>query len=106
MTPDEYWNGSADLVIHYRKANEIKNERKNQELWLQGLYFYEAIVCVSPVLHAFATKGAKPLPYPNEPYALTKEAQEKKKEEKEKEKFLKMKKAFEAWANTFEEGGN
>ena len=59
MTPDQYWDGDPALVKYYRKADELKWERKNQELWLQGMYFYEAICDASPVLHAFAKKGTK-----------------------------------------------
>lgn len=35
-----------------------------------GMYVYEAICDVSPVLHAFARRGAKPIPYRTEPYPL------------------------------------
>ena len=64
----------------YRKAEQLRWERKNTELWWQGVYFYEALCDVSPVLHAFAKKGTRPTPYSKEPYPITKQAQEKKKE--------------------------
>lgn len=34
---------------------------------MQGAYFYQALLCASPMFHAFAKKGTKPLPYPEEP---------------------------------------
>jgi hypothetical protein len=71
MTPDQYWNGDPALVKYYRKADELKLERKNQELWLQGMYIYEAICDASPLLHSFAKKGTKPHPYSEKPYPIT-----------------------------------
>ena len=70
MTLDQYWDGDSTLVKYYRKAEEIRNEKRNQELWLQGMYVYEAICDVSPILHAFAKKGTKPTPYSAKPYPL------------------------------------
>lgn len=45
-------------------------EDKNNELWLQGMYYYEAIVRASPILAAFAKAGTKPIPYLEKPYTL------------------------------------
>lgn len=73
MTEEQYWDKDCMLVTYYRKAEELKTNRKNQEMWLQGAYFYDALCRVSPVLHSFAKKGAKPLPYPSEPYPITNE---------------------------------
>ena len=83
MTPQQFWEEDCTLVRYFRKADEIKRERKNQELWLAGMYTYEAICDASPILHSFAKKGAKPLPYPTEPYALTEKQVAAKREEKE-----------------------
>lgn len=73
MTEEQYWDKDCSLVTYYRKAEELKTNLKNQEMWLQGAYFYDALCRVSPVLRAFAKKGAKPLPYPSEPYPITSE---------------------------------
>ena len=73
------------LCKYYREAEEIRNEKKNQELWLQGLYIYEAIADLSPILHAFAKKGTKPQPYVDSPYPITKKQREKVRIEKERE---------------------
>ena len=71
MTYDQYWNDDPTLVKYYRKADEMRSERRNEELWLQGMYVYEALCDVSPVLHAYAKKGTKPQPYSEKPYAIT-----------------------------------
>jgi hypothetical protein len=89
MTPEQYWDGDAMLAKYYRQADELKQKRKNQEMWLQGLYFYEALCDASPILHAFAKKGTKPVPYVDHPFSLTAKEREDEKEmlaKKEQEK--------------------
>lgn len=83
MSYELYWDGPADLVKDFRKAHELKNEAKNQELWLQGMYFYEALARISPLLHAFAKQGTKAEPYLDKPYPITKEKAEKIKVDRE-----------------------
>ena len=39
-------------------------------MWLQGAYMYEALLDASPMLHAFADKNTKPIPYRDEPYDI------------------------------------
>ncbi len=96
MSPEQYWDGDCTLVKYYRKAEELRNEKRNQELWLQGLYIYEAICDVSPILHAFAKKGAKPHPYPSKPYAISEKQIKRDREEKERKLVEKGKKFMEA----------
>lgn len=84
MTYDQYWNDDPSLVRAYRKAAELNAERKNQELWLQGMYIYEALCCVSPVMRAFAKKNTKAIPYPKEPYPLSPRQKEQNKVNEEK----------------------
>lgn len=71
MTYDQYWRQDCDLVKAYRKADDIRRKRVNQEAWLQGAYIYHALCDVAPVLHAFAKNGTEPLPYPDRPFPLT-----------------------------------
>ena len=98
MTPDQYWNGDPEWARAFRKADEMRMERKNQELWLQGMYFYEAMGDVAPILHAFAKKGTKPTPYPSKPYALTNKQRERDEEEKQRKLAEKGKRFMEAMA--------
>lgn len=87
MTPDQYWDGDPLLAKYYRKADELKRQRKNQELWLQGMYIYEALCDVAPILQAFAKRGTKPAPYSDHPYSLTvKEREEEKKLQEKRER--------------------
>lgn len=74
MTYDEFWNQDVCLVRVYLKANELREKRKNQELWLQGMYIYEALCDVSPLFRISMKKGIiKPEPYVKEPYPITAE---------------------------------
>ena len=97
MTPEQYWEGDPALVKYYRKADEIRLERLNQEKWLQGMYIYEAICDASPILHSFAKKGSKPHPYTDKPYPITDKQRKQNTVEKEKaiaEKGMLFMKAF------------
>ena len=87
MTEEQYWDRDSTLVIHYRKADELRTNRKNQEMWLQGAYIYDAMSRVSPLLHAFAKKGTKPMPYLTEPYTFDKKQKEMKESKEEKKVF-------------------
>jgi hypothetical protein len=84
MSYEQFWDGDVDMVKTYRVAAELKDKRRNQELWLQGMYIYEALCCVSPVLRAFAKKNTKPIPYPKEPYAVNKQQKVRSEENAEK----------------------
>lgn len=70
MTPEEYWDGDSELCRYYRKAFELKTKLQNQQAWLQGMYFYEALIDASPVFHDLAKRGTKPHPYSSEPYQM------------------------------------
>ena len=96
MTPEQYWDGDSMLAKYYRKADEIRRKRRNEELWLQGMYIYEALCDVSPVLHAFAKRGSKPVPYPDHPYALTVNDLKEEKKLKERQERDKARRYMEA----------
>ena len=89
MSYEQYWDGDPALVKYYRKADELRRKRANEEMWLQGMYIYEALCDVSPLLHAFAKRGTKPNPYSDHPYAITSKERtdaQKRKEQQEREK--------------------
>ena len=70
MTYEQFWEQDCELVKYYRKAAQIRQDLRNQDAWLQGAYFYEALIDAAPVLRAFAKKGTKPTPYREGPYEL------------------------------------
>ena len=83
MTPEQYWDGDPALAKYYRKAHELQRKRRNEDLWLQGMYIYEALCDVSPIMNGFAKKGTKPHPYSDRPYSITNE--DRKEERKQQE---------------------
>ena len=89
MTYDEYWRGCPSLVRAYRKAWEIKNKNDEWARWRQGLYFYNALLCVSPVLKPFA-KEAKPVDYLDRPLPLTEREVKEQEEARERENYEKV----------------
>ena len=95
MTYEQFWDGDPHLAKYYRQADEIRTERKNQELWLQGLYVYEALCDVAPILQAMAKKGTKARPYPEQPYAITEKQRKRELEEKERKVAEKGKRMME-----------
>ena len=92
MTYEMYWDMDCCLVIAYRQAYKLKQEHENRLAWQQGMYIYDALCCVSPVLNAFAKNGTKPHPYPECPYGEKAEtSQEIDAEELERREQLKAK---------------
>lgn len=71
MTYELFWEMDCELVKDYREAFKIRQQQQNYAAWLQGLYVYEAICDVSPILQAFAKRGTKPRAYSEKPYELT-----------------------------------
>ena len=70
MSYEQYWEMDCDLVKCYRKAADIKRDLMNQNAWLIGLYVYEAVGDVSPILRGGAKKGTKAKPYIDKPFEL------------------------------------
>ena len=70
MTADEYWNQDSSLVIAYREAQKMREQRENFFAWLHGRYVYDALCLASPIFHDFAKAGTKARPYVEKPYEL------------------------------------
>ena len=84
MTEEQYWDKDSMLAKYYREADELRKERMNQELWLQGMYIYDAMSRLSPILKAFTKAGTKAMPYVDEPYPINKKSAKENEEKKEK----------------------
>lgn len=69
MTYDQFWNEDVCLVKYYREADEMRNGRRNREMWLQGLYFTSALN--ASVGNLFSKKGAQPIEYLAQPIPIT-----------------------------------
>ena len=84
MSYHDFWYGDAFMVHFYRELHKLKIKEQDENNWMIGMYVYEALCDVSPILHAFSKKGPKPLPYAEKPYLMEK-LQEKTQAEKEQE---------------------
>lgn len=100
MSYDEFWYGSPYRAMFYRNSHKLKVKQKNEEMWMQGMYIYEALCDVSPILHAFSKKGTKPLPYPEKPFGtnIDKKETEVDKEQEVQNARLIARIHFENWA--------
>ena len=90
MTWTQFWLDEPELAIAYRKAEAIRKRRKNEELWLQGIYVAEAL---NATVGNMFSKGQKH-PYPAEPFPITAAEQQERKEREERARMERMKAAF------------
>lgn len=107
---EQYWLEDCWIAHAYQEAYKVKKEQLNELIWLQGMYIYEALCDVSPVLHAFCKKGTKPMPYSKEPYPLTKKEEKQQYSECENHnEQIRAEMFFKEWSKTvakqFNKGG-
>lgn len=89
MSYNEYWHGNPEKLKYYREMDKINQKRKNFELWLQGRYIYEAIICASPATNPLS-KAKKCYPYPDSPFPMSKKEAEEMEEAKRIEQYHAM----------------
>jgi hypothetical protein len=82
MTYEQYWDGDNDLPKYYRKAERMRQEQKNHEAWLNGLYVYDALASVMSHMNKNKSDHKS---YAEKPYDFTpsKKTQEEKRLEAE-----------------------
>lgn len=90
MTWTQFWIDEPELTVAYRKAEMIRKRRRNEELWLEGVYMAEALR--STVGNMFS-KGNKNQ-YPAEPFPITADEQQERREREERNRMERMKAAF------------
>ena len=101
MTYEQYWNDDPLLVRAFYKADRIRKMREDEAAWLNGLYVLSALNAT--VGNMFRQKGEIPAKYPDEPYTITREREEKEakqQRESEKEALWAM-----AWMTSFVQAG-
>lgn len=95
---DEYWNGDYTLLKYYVDTHKIAVEHQNEQMWIQGMYFYHAI---SVALSNAFDKHSQAR-YPDKPYQLTEpseeqlEAENKKKVEEFRAALMAINRRFDA----------
>lgn len=69
MTWDQYWYGDAWLAKAFAEADRLRRERKNEDLWLQGMYVFHAMS--SALQNSHRTKASDPIAkYSEKPYDI------------------------------------
>lgn len=105
MTHDQYWCDDPWLVVTYKRAHMMKVEMRNQELWLQGGYFFNALSAAFDNFSMSLSKKNKGKPrekYLEEPIRITpltegeKEAKAREERQKTIDFFTNLQKKFEA----------
>lgn len=85
MSYDQYWYGDPHILVNYVNAEEIRQRKRNTEMWIQGAYVYQAIGCLAPILNGLS-KENRAKAYLKQPIPLT----EKEREEQEQAKIQKF----------------
>lgn len=65
VTPEEFWNGDYTMLKYKVQKHQKELEQQNFGFWLQGRYFYEALVAVA---NSFGNKDGR---YPEKPHRIT-----------------------------------
>ena len=106
VSADEFWNGDYTLLKYYVERHRIAVEQQNEQLWLQGRYFYEAVAVA--LEQAFSKQPISQ--YPEKPHRLTplseeeQELENKKKVEEFRAQLMAAGRRFEA-QHKREQGG-
>lgn len=82
MTYQQYRHASIDELEAYKALHRLKIDQHNEEMWLQGLYVYDAVNVV--LSNAFRKKGAKANKYLDKPLELFPKSEEEKAEQRKK----------------------
>lgn len=94
MGYEEFWHESIDRYADYWQKFQFEREKRNQELWLQGIYFMESITS------AFDSKRRHK--YPDKPHRITelteveKELEKKRMVEDMRQKLMEHKRRWDA----------
>ena len=74
MSYDEFWHGKPILAKYYREKHKLEIEQTNQQLWLQGLYIYDAFASV--LSSAFSNRKSRYVEKPLNLFPPTEEEKE------------------------------
>ena len=78
---DEFWNGDYTQLKYRIEANRLMLEERNREMWIQGMYVYDAVTTAMYNVN----RGKKPQKeYMDKPIRITKPSEEEKEAEAQK----------------------
>ena len=74
MTYEQYWYDDPLMVRAFREADKIRQERANENAWLNGGYV--ALAISSTIGNAFRENSSQRIDYPERPIDIRKESEE------------------------------
>lgn len=90
MTYDQFWDGPYYLAAVYREAFMLRRKLENEQAWIQGAYFYDAISeCMANAFDGKSGKKHKYIEHPFDIFPLT-ESEIKQRQAEENEKMRKV----------------
>lgn len=101
MTYAEYWEGEPYLVQAYQQAELLRTQQRSDNMWLQGLYFYEAISTALSNFGAGLAGKHKHQDYRKQPIRVVPKTEKEIEAEKQAEVQARIDK-LKAWQSAFE----
>lgn len=83
MTYEQYWEGNPYIVKQFEEAHKLRNQQKNEEMFIMGHYVFQAIMTAISNVH-FDNQPHKTNEYLEKPFDLTPKTKEQKENEVEK----------------------
>lgn len=99
MTYDQYWHGDPWSLKAYRDAHILTRKRKNEDMYLNGIYTLKALSVV--IGNAFSKRGTPPQKYLDKPldvFPKTEAEEQAEMEQKQRELIAQLS----AWKKTFD----
>lgn len=101
MTWEQYWEGEVDMIRYFRKADRLRRDRRNEELWLQGFYIHEAMLATPIVVRGYAKKDTPLEKYPAKPHPITLKQLREEEEQQAKAEQQRFREKMRAFADKF-----
>ena len=97
MTFDQYWDGDTSAHKAYRQAEKMRQKEANYLAWIQGAYFYEALMDAAPAIKAFCKTSARK--YRDAPFDLDAEDKRKREEAEQRKRYERIKRNAKLFAD-------
>ncbi len=102
LSYDDFWHSDPFKAKYQLQKFRLELKHKDELMWEQGMYIYEAILQCSPILHPFS-KATNPLPYTEQPHLVKLEQDEKDRQQEIENERLKAQIWVQNMARIFQE---
>lgn len=101
MTYEQFWDGDVFAHKAFRECYRLRAKKRNEEMWIQGMYFYEALCNASSLFRGM--KPSRPQQFRDKPYDLFEDDRKRREEEEAKAKYERMREKVAAFAKAYNE---